>query len=230
MAKDNIYDLTISELILRAAATASASIGAAALTITNSTNSNQVQAGYNGNMTFTSTLTNIPAGYTISGTTHVITYPTAIPTTTGSTSILTGPSVNVILGAVGSVFTVTSSVTLVHATLPNIIVNGSQTITSVLPIYYGIKPYEAAPTITGLSQIANSATSFPMTTSVVGRMFVAIDTSITTPMVSLTGPNGLIYTVANDFTLTLSGSYNFYQLNYDTQLTGTNIKTFTINY
>tara|TARA_R110000765_G_scaffold71466_7_gene138732 strand:- start:89 stop:778 length:690 start_codon:yes stop_codon:yes gene_type:complete len=228
--KYNIYDLTISELILRVDSSTAASVGAPAITITNSTNSNQVQAGFNGNMLFTSTISNIPTGYSISGVTHAITYPTVTPDTTGSTISLTGPSVNVILGAVGSTFVVTSAVTLIHATDPNIVLAGTHTVTAVLPLYYGVKPYEAVPTNTSLSQTASSATQFTMTSSAVGRMFVVIDTSITTPLVSVTGPNGLIYTVANDFTLTLSGSYNFYQLNYDTQLTGANIKTFTLNY
>jgi hypothetical protein len=230
MAKDNIYDVEISELILRLDAATAATVGAAAITITNSLNNNQVQANFNGNATFTSTITNIPSGYTVSGTTHTIVYPTAAPNSTGAGTTLTGGSINVILGVVGSTFTVTSSATLVHATLPNVVVTGSQTITSVLPLYFGVKPFESLAVITGLSQTADSATQFQLTSTVVGRMFVAIPISVTTPLISVSGPNGLIYTVANDFTLTTIGAINFYQLNYDTQLTGTNIKTFTLNY
>ena len=230
MAKNNIYDLTISELILRAGAGAgSSNSGAPTLTVTNSSGSNEVPENFNGNMAFTSTVTSIPAGYTVAANSHVITYPTAVPNTVGSTDTLVGPSTPVILGALGSTFIVNSTVTLEHTTDPDIILVGAQTITSVLPIYYGVKAYQVTPDVVGLADIAYSDNTFNMTTSVIGRINVVVPIT-NLPVISITGPNGLIYTVASSFTLTVIGSLNHYVLNYDTQLTGTNIKTFTINY
>ena len=227
--KNNIYDLTISELILRAGAGNIGSTGSPAITVTNSTGTDEVAENFNGSMTFTSTVANIPTGYTVAASSHVITYPTAVPTTVGSTAILSGGSIVVILGAVGSTFVVNSTVTLEHTSDPDIILNGAQTITSVLPIYYGVKAYQATPDTVALATIADSDINFSMTTTGVGRINVV--TPITNAaVVSITGPNGLIYTVANDFTLTTIGSLNHYVLNYDTQLTGINVKTFTINY
>lgn len=229
MAKDNIYDLIITELILRLAAANSSASGAPQLTVTNNTGTNEVAENFNGNMVFTSTVTNIPTGYTITASSHVITYPTAVPTTVGSTSALTGGSIVVILGAVGSTFVVNSTVTLEHISEPDIVLVGSQTITAVLPIYYGVKAYQVTPDTISLTAIADSDINFNMTSTGVGRINVV--TPITNPaVVSITGPNGMIYTVANDFTLTTIGSLNHYVLNYDTQLTGTNVKIFTINY
>ena len=227
MAKDNIYDLTITELILRLSAGSSA-VGAPLLTITSPLGS-EVQENFNGNAIFTSVVTNIPTGYTVKADSHIITTPTAPITTTGSTASLDTASHSVILGAVDSTYVVTSTVTLEHNTEADIVVNGTYTITSILPMYFGVKSYSASPDETSLTAQESSASSFIMTSSSIGRIYVVLPTSIA-DLVSITGPSGLLYSIANDFSVITSGSFKYYQLNHDTQLTGSNEKTFTLNF
>lgn len=227
MAQNNIYDLTISELILRDAAGGGSSSYSPAMIISNSLSSTTVAENFNGSITFTSSIVNIPTGYSVSGTTHNLVFPNGTPTVTGSTTSISGAT-TMILGAVGSTFIMNSSVTLSHSTDPDIILAGTQTITSVLPIYYGVKTYQVTPDTTSLSTVSMNSTTFDLTSTSVGRLNVVIPTSLGA-ILSITGPNGLTIPVS-DFTLTTIGSLNHYVLNYDTQLTGANLKTFTINY
>lgn len=227
MALDNIYDLITSELILRLDSNSVSTSYSPALLITNSLNASTVAENYNGTVTFTSNVINMPIGYSVDGVTHSLVFPNGTATVTGSTVTISG-STNMILGAIGSTFVMNSSVTLTHISDPNIVLTGSQTITAVLPIYYGVKAYQVTPDTVGLLTTSMDSTSFDLTSTSLGRLNVVIPTSLG-PMLSLTGPNGLVLP-ATDFTLTTIGSLNHYVLNYNTQLTGSNLKTFTINY
>jgi hypothetical protein len=230
MAKDNIYDLVISELIINGTGGGGSGSFAPYLSLYSSIGSNEVQALYNNSsVVFTSQVQNIPSGYSITANSHVISYPTVEPDTTGSTAILSGNATSVILGSVGSTFTVTSTVTLEHSTLPDIVVNTSLVITAVLPIYYGIKAYSGSPDTTGLAQMASSDDDFVMTTSIVGRLYIVLPTT-SDPLISITDFNGMTINIADDFTTSTIGSLVYYILNYDTQLVGSNEKEFTLNY
>ena len=226
MANFNIYDLHISELLLRLNAT-SVNNTAPALIVTNNRGTNQVAENFNSVINFMSTVINIPVGYSISGTTHTLDYPTATPDTSGGAATITG-SDTVILGAIGSTYTVTATVTLIHATDPPILLTTAHVLTAVSPIYFGVKAFSGTPNSVGLLTIAETDRIFQMTNSIVGRIYVVIP-STQASLVSLTGPNGMIIPVS-DFNLITVGTLNYYQLNYDTQLTGVNLKTFTINY
>jgi len=229
MAKDNIYDKIISELILRIAALTNAATAQLVITTDLPGNSNNVPVGYSGSIVYTSTVQNMPSGYSVSGTTHVITYPAPNPATSGSTDALSGPAIPVSLVTLGATYTVTSTVTLSKPGDPDIVLTGTHTITAVSPAYYGVQPYSATPVTAGLTAMASTDTQFTMTTSPLGRFIVALPVG-SPALVSVFGPNGLVYTVVSDFTPITAGGYIFYQLNYDTQLTGTNVKTFTISY
>jgi hypothetical protein len=244
MAKSNIYDLHLSEILLRTCCDFSGNAGAGAaganvpsLALSSSIGAT-MPASLSTQASFTSEVIGMPAFYTVQGVTHVITYPD-LTTTVGSSTPLTGALQTVVSGLVGTTYTVTSTVViedLVNA-IPgvDITLTATMVITAVLPTYYGVKVSEAIPTITSLYQISSSSTQFSMTTSVVGRMYVVIPTAISsvTPMLTLAGPNGLTYP-ASDFAVSTfavgANSYDYYILNYDTQLTGTNVKTFTINF
>jgi hypothetical protein len=229
MAKNNIYDIVISELILKDGSGGSGS-SAPYLTLSSTIGSNEVQALYNNpSVVFTSLVSNIPSGYSITANSHVITYPTVEPNTVGSTASLSGNATSVILGIVGNTFTVSSTVVLEHLTLPDITLNATLVITAVLPIYYGIKAYSGTPDTTGLSQMASSDINFIMTTSIVGRLYVVLPTA-SDPLISITDFNGMTITVADDFTPITSGSFVYYILDYDTQLVGSDEKEFTLNY
>jgi len=231
MAKDNIYDLHLTEVLLRLCTDCTGggtSSNVPSLTLSSAVG-DTLPENSNENVIFTSTVNNIPSGYSIQASSHVMSYPNGDPDTVSSSSPMAGPSTNVILGVVGSTFVVTSTVTLEHATDPDIVLSDTFTITSVLPIYYGVKTAEAIPTTTGLDQISSANNQFSLTSTVVGRMYIVLPSTLSA-LLSVSGPNGLTYTVANDFTLIMQGSLNYYILNYDTQLTGTNVKLFTLNF
>lgn len=229
MAKDNIYDLILAELILKAAAAASVT-SAPNILLSHTLSGNTVAENFNGNTVYTSNVVNIPSGYTIQANSHTITYPIAVPPTTVSSAVsVTGPTVNVILGAAGTTFTVNATVTLTHATLPNIVLNATSVITAVAPIYYGVKAYAVTPNVVGLATIASNATTFQMTTSILGRIYVVTPVTANS-ITAIVDQNGMVYTIVGDFTVSVVGAQRFYILNYDTQLTGTNIKTFTLIY
>lgn len=227
--ENNIYDLVISELILKGTGSAGG-VSTAKLVISSTLGATTVQENFNGPVAFTSSVENMPTGYTVQAASHVINYPGGTPSTssTGNEEEITGPSITVILGAVGSTYEVTSTVILEKAGEADITLNGSLTITSVLPTYYGVKAFEALPTLTALTEMSSDSTSFTLTSSSEGRLFVAVPTA-QAPITSIVTPSGLFIDV-DEFTSTVSGSHTIYQLGYDTILTGSNNKTFNINF
>lgn len=227
MAQNNIYDYTVSELILRLDSATSTSSYSPNIVITNSLNALTVPENYNGSVTFTSEVTNIPSGYSVKVNTHVITFPTGAASVTNSSAVSTGTD-TVIVGVLGSSYVLSVSMTLEHSTLADIDLTATHTITSVLPIYYGVKTFEVAPDTTSLLEISSEEVVFNLTSTSVGRLNIVIPTPLGA-MLSVTDHNGLIIP-ASSFLLTVVGSLNHYVLTYDTQLTGTNVKTFTINY
>ena len=227
--KDNIYDYQISELILRLDNNNAGTNNSPRLSISSSIGSTGVVENYNNPaVVFTSEVLNVPAGYTVKSSTHVISYPIAVPDTVGSSTTLSGPGVSVIVGAVGSTYTVTTSVTLEHNTEVDIVLAGTIVIASASPMYYGVKAYSGTPDITALSIGASTETSFSMTTSIVGRIYIVLPIGLPA-LTSVVDPNGYIYPIS-DFTSIIVGSLVYYQLSYDTQLTGAYQKTFKFNF
>lgn len=228
--ESNIYDLTISELILKAngGGVSSSSNVVPRVVLTNSLGVNELEENYNGSITYTSTVVNIPSGYSVQASSHVISYPNGAPNTVGSTDTLTGASTTIILGAVGTTFVVTTTVTLTNGVDPDIILNGTHTMTATLPMYYGVKAYSLTPDLTNLSKQANTNLTFSMTNSIVGRIYIVLPIGASS-IISVTESNGIIYPVS-DFDIIVSGSFTYYILKWDTQLTGTNLKYFTINF
>lgn len=226
MAKHNIYDKIISELILRLT-TASNNSGPT-LKLTSTLGSTSVPVGYSGNITFTSEVLNIPLGYSIDTNTHTIAYPGATPPTTGSSALLTGPSIPVALALLASTFVVTSTVVLISGSGPNIVLTDSITITAVAPGYFGVLPYNPVLTTTGLTSFAPSVPQFQLTSTGIGRLIIALPIG-SGSILSISQDNGLIYPVS-DFSVATYLGFVYYTLTYDTQFTGVNVKTFTINY
>jgi hypothetical protein len=226
MSKDNIYDKIISELILRIAALST--VYTPSLTISNNIGTQEVPAGYSGNIVFTSTVANIPVGYSITASSHIISYPSD-PDTIGSTATATGPAIAVALVTAGNTYTVTSTVTLSNGVDPDIILNATHVITATQPAYFGVKVYSATPVVAGLTAMASSSLSFQLTSTSIGRVYIVVPTT-NDPLIAVVDNNGNTWTIANDFSQITVGSDLFYQLNYDTQFTGTNIKTFTLIY
>ena len=227
MAQNNIYDYTVSELILRLDSATSTSSYSPNIVITNSLNSVTVPENFNGPVTFTSEVTNIPSGYSVKVNTHVMTFPTGTTSVTNSSTVSTGTD-TVIVGTIGSTYVLSVAMTLEHSTLADIDLTAVHTITSVLPIYYGVKPFEVTPDTTSLAEISSEENTFDLTATSVGRLNIVIP-ALNGAMMSVTDHSGLTIP-ASSFLLTTIGSLNHYVSTYDTQLTGTNVKTFTINY
>jgi len=228
MAKDNIYDLHITELFFRVGSGNSNNVGAPRINLFSSTVGSNVTEIYVGSDTFTSEVINIPLGYSVKANSHIISYPAAVDYI-GSDASITGTPVSVVLGVAGSTFTVTSTVTLEHSTDPDIVLNQTFIITAVLPMYYGFKAYSATPDFTGLLRTASTETQFQLISTSLNRMYIVLPDNIAN-LVSVTDPNGFIFRVASDFTKINSGGFNYYILNYDTILTGTNVKNFVLNF
>lgn len=227
--KDNIYDLVASELILRGSSTSSSGSGASSgsLDITSTIGSNEVQAGYNVANTFTSSVGNIPSGYAISAGTHIMTFPNSV--TTGSSSESIADSKTVYMPTAGDTFVVSSTVTLISAGNPDITLTGTITITAVLPLYYGVADYTSTPGVSlldSLSQAASSSTSFTLTSSAVGRLYIVVPTTLD-DIKYVTDNNGMVIT---EFTKATNVNLDYYVLNHDTQFTGDHNKIFTINF
>jgi len=229
MAESNIYDLVISELILKAdGAGVNSSSSVAQLVLSNSLNVTEVQENYNGPISYTSNVYNIPAGYSVKASTHTITYPNGATQTVSSSAAATGAPTTLILGVVGSTFVVNATATLEKSGSADIVLTTSMTITSVLPLYYGVKANSLTPTTAGLSQQANSNHEFILTTSTLGRLYIVLPTGAAA-ILTVKDPNGNLYP-ASDFDVTVSGSYKYYILKWDILLTGANLKYFTINF
>jgi len=225
--KSNIYDLLISELVLNSGSGSStpSTSTVTSLTLSNDLGSNSVIVNFVGNVTYTSTVNNMPAGYSISASSHVINYP-ATAATVGSGSPIVGAATPVVLNTNGATFTVTSTVTLTSLTDPTIVLNATNTITAVASIYYGVKPYESFPILTSLSSQPYTLNQFSLTSTVLGRFFIVFETGLLN-FDGLLDDGGQFWPVS-DFTLITNLGYDFYQLNWDTQLTGTVPKIFTI--
>jgi hypothetical protein len=225
----NIYDRQIVELFHRLGAGSFTGGGITKLVLSVNAASIDVTFPYNSNHVFTSQLVNIPSGYSITTSSHVISYPNAVDTV-GSAPSISGGAVPVILGALNDTYIVTSTVTLEHATEPDIILTDSITITAVASLYYGVTTYTALPTIAGLAETNSTASTFILTSSSLGRLLIGIPVALP-PLLSVTDNNGLVFPIS-DFTVTTAeaGTINMYQLNYDTIFSGSNIKEFTLNY
>ncbi len=227
MSKNSIYDIHISEIILRLADASASALSTARLEITSTIGLDTVPSGYNDpGVLFTSTAVNIPSGYTVVPNSHVITYPVT-SADTGSNDVLTGSATAVILAATGNTFTVSSTMDITDgATVTTII--GELVITATDPIYYGVKNYLATPNTAGLGEISSESVDFNLISTAVGRLYLVLPTTLN-PIVSITDNLGNIWPVS-DFESSLVSGLQYYILNYDTQFTGTNIKKLTINY
>jgi hypothetical protein len=230
MAKNNIYDLIIAELILRAPN--DDNLNTTQLKITNSLDSVYVPVNFSAPVAFTSTVLNPPLGYSVVELSHEISYPNAT-TTQGSALVVTGANVSVVLSTLNSTYTVNSTVTLRHNTNPadnaDIVLTASQIITAISPLFYGVKPFALPPNTNDLATTHVAATTFTMTFSSLGRLYIVTPTAH--PMLlSVKDFNGLTLPITSNFTVVENAGLRYYILTYDIILVGSNQKVFTLNY
>jgi len=234
--ESNIYDVVISELILKNASGGAGGAGGAGgsnytpyVLVTSSLTSNSVQENFSGLVTFSSTVYNIPSGYTVKANTHSMTYTSGGAATNGSSNVISSSQITVIVGSAGSTFLASSTVTLAKFAEPDIVLTNVFTITAVVPMYYGIKPFNATPDFTGLTPAAGNNTVLTFTSSTLGRLHIVLPVSAL-PIVSVIDPSGNIIP-ASAFTSPIGGgSLKYYLMNWDIILTGSNLKYFTIKF
>lgn len=238
--KDNIYNRLITELLISSAANASSSSssstssssGATRLELELSTPTSVPASTSSTGNVITSTVTNVPAGYSVQTDSHAITLATGTLTPSGPSSAESfSGSFNYSLGAAGSSFLISSTVNLTHASNPTITLTATLLIRAVEPAYIGVKPDPVALSTTGLTKIASDAKEFTLTITVYGRLYIIFPT--TTPaipdLVSITDNNGLVIPIS-EFDKTVQGGDTFYVSKYNTQFTGPNQKTFKFNF
>jgi len=232
--ESNIYDLVISELILKNSSGGGSISGTSApkLSITSTAAKNEIVVNTNTSITFTSIVTNIPSGYSVKSNTHILTFDSGNNgTSTNSADTLAITKV-VRLDAISAVYVVDGSITLQKSGEADIVLTANLTITASLPLFYGIKTYSTTPTYSTLSTISSTTREFTLVSSSLGRIYIVMPATLT--LVTLVDPNGLIIPVSS-FELNNSGqlyngiNYKYYMLNWDTQLTGTNNKLFKLN-
>jgi hypothetical protein len=214
MADTNIYDRHITELFFRIAELGTGLGSGTAAKLQLSWNQpytdNETLPGYTGNHSFTSTVINMPAGYSVKSGTHVITYPTASPTV-GSIAPLIGSGILVDnLAAIGDTYTVTSSVILERPGNSDIVLNASLIITAAAPFYWGIidgsatlTPSWSVSTASSLSLLPSGNIQFQMPLATGPAYFhVGLPTGLGVPNYIVDG-NGNAYPIA-DWTQTNS--------------------------
>jgi hypothetical protein len=220
MAKDNIYDQIITELIFRAEQNAS-SFGPQ-LVISSSLEDNNI-VPYSTSLSFeiTSEVINVPVGYTVKANTHTIAYPMGVPATdVSSATIITGTTINVNSGTSGWTYVVTVSITLEKTASPDIVLSETFTITAIESAYYKAHATDfnwnlggATATILDLTNGSDVAWNIAATNL---YLYFIVPTGVT--ISHIVDHNNNIIPISN-FTMNTVSSYDYYVLNWATQLT-----------
>lgn len=216
--KKNNYDYIISELAYRLASSAALYTGPYLEISSNLLFNNQAPFTLNQLVTFTSEVKNIPLGYTVKANTHEITYPIMVMPDNGSAVTLTGSPVTVIFSTVGDTFVVSVTVTLEHATDPDIVITSTFTITAVGSIYFGSRVVDNDFTLPGLtSTVALELNQKVYFAPAVNNYLYFVFPSGTNPPLFFRDQNGLVIDAdTNNFTITSFGGYTYMVLNWNT--------------
>lgn len=230
MAKDNIYDQIIGELVIRAEQNAS-SFGPQ-LIVSSSLENNDI-VPYSTSLTFeiTSEVINVPTGYTVKASTHTIAYPGGSPATdVSSATSMTGATLNINSGTSGWTYVVTASMTLEKTGSADIVISTTFTISAVSSAYFKANAVNNDFNLVG-------ATSTILDTSTNGTQ-IAWNVAATNLYLYFIVPTGLTITGIIDhnqnlidisnFTITTNGAYDYYVLTWFTQLTPAGIYNWKI--
>lgn len=226
----NIYNEIISELILRIDNSNQASLANARLTLSSDLGFDTVPENFNETgVSFTSTVQNMPTGYTVVPNSHVINYPGSTPSVENSSTTIIGQA-DVILGGVGSTFNVNSTVDITNG-VDTITLTTSLNITAILPIFYGVKAAQiGSPTSLDLTPMTSESKKFHLVDTTVGRLYIVIPTATGGgDFKGIHDFNG-IFIPADNFEQVTKNSHEYWVLKYDTQMTGNYNKEFLIVY
>jgi len=228
MAKDNIYDQIITELIFRAEQNSSA-FGPQIIISSNLDNNNIVPYSTSLAFEITSEIINIPIGYTVKANTHTISYP-LMATDTSSSSVFTGSTNNTISGTAGWTYVVTVNVTLEKTASPDIVLSDTFTITAVSSAYFKANAVNNDFNLVG-------AVSTILDTSVNGTE-IAWNIAATNFYLYFIVPTGVVIDhvldhnqnviAVSNFDVTTNGGYDYYVLSWFTQLSPAGIYNWKI--
>jgi len=213
MAKTNIYDRILAELVYRTDSLIAAT-GAPYIQITNDLPyETSAPFNFNGTITATSEVKNIPTGYTVKANTHILTYTGTGTTNTSSSSLQTGSAIAVIFTMIGNTYVITSNVTLEKAANPDIVVTTSTlTVTGTASIFAGTKAVNNSFVTTTLTSYVYSTSSPIVNMGTQAYPYIVIPTALAQPIYIL-DENNLIIPMS-DFTVTAAAGYNYYVLNW----------------
>jgi len=217
MSKKNIYDFHISELIYRLEQ--SSNLQTPYLQVSSSLLFNNIAPlNFNGNVSFTSSIMNVPLGYTVKANTHIISYPIAVPSDTSSNGTFTGTAVPIIFTSITDTFLVNFTITLEKPANPDIVITNTLTVFSTAAVFFGSKATNNSFITTGLSASVynqeNQSVLLPQSSFT--YIYFVFPTGGNLPIL-LKDRNGLVIDWSN-FTMTTAGGYDYYVLNWATSL------------
>jgi hypothetical protein len=219
MAKKNIYDYIISELIYSNEQNLEPAAPYLEV-VSNLPFNNVVNANYNGSVQFTSTVKNIPADYTVKTNTHTMTYPIMFGPDVSSAIVFVGSFVPLIFTSLLDTFPVDFAVTLEHPTLPDINLTFQFVITATDIIYFGTHPNDTTFNTLGFESTSylevNQKVIFSSAPVFNEYVYFVFPLGASLPLF-LRDRNGLIIDLT-DFNFTVYGSAIYMILGWDTML------------
>lgn len=217
MAKNNVYDFILGELIYRS--TISNNIGGPSLEISSSLLFNdRAPLNFNGTAAFTSTVKNTPVGYTVRASTHIMFYPIIFGPDFSSNNSFTGGNAPIIFTSILDSFTVNSTVTLEKAGSPDIVLNGSITVQASSVILFGSKTTNNSFITSALNSTVFAAQNQTvlLAPASFNYIYFVFPTGGALPLY-LKDRNGLVIEFSN-FTMNSAGGYDYYVLNWATTI------------
>ena len=168
-----------------------------------------------------SVLDNLPLNYTVSNNSHTITVAGTVVNSSASSVTSTN---QVTLQNIGDTLTITSSITLEHATDEDLVLTATKVIAAVDTLTFGFGPDINGYSEVGLSIQPETNVDFDVTT-VDGRLYIGMGTSNSLSHVSI---EGAIALMVSDFTLYTQGNRKVYKLNWHSLYNNAGIKKFKI--
>jgi hypothetical protein len=229
--KNNIYDLIISELVANqtdvGGSGGSGGVNSSAAIIITTPGLLNIVANTNTSFDFTSTVYNMPAGYSVQAGSHTVSTVSSGNTVTSTTvNTVSNDIVNIPL--VGGTYLVTASITLISSGNPDIVLSTTIEVTAVASVFFGLIPLPSPLVLSTLQSGAIDMGYVIPNTATIGRIIFAVPDTVAA-VTRVVDNHGIEMLISEDFVVSAQDSHNVYMLNYDTRiLTGS--KSFTLKY
>lgn len=218
MAKDNIYDRVIGELVIRSAQNVS-SLGPSLVLNSDLPTGNLVTYNSAFSFSLTSEVRNIPTGYTVKSSTHIISYPGGAPASdVSSLATFTGSQVVVMSGSTGWTYTVSVTVTLEKSGSADLVLSDTFIFEAVTTLYYKKDSVDNNFVLTSTSKAILDTTYgsdivWSVNNSNLVYLYIIVPTG--TSVSHLVDHNQDIIFLT-DFTVSTVGGYDYYVSNWAT--------------